>query len=148
MMRSQITQAIREALLKKNFFELETPFLGKSSPEGARDFLIPSRLYHGQYYALPQSPQIYKQLYMVSGFERYFQVARCFREDLRSDRQLEFTQIDIEASFVKQNDILNLTEEVLAHTFRKILNYEIKLPIDRITFKDAMFSYGSDKPSL
>lgn len=149
MMRSQITQAIREALLKKNFFELETPFLGKSSPEGARDFLIPSRLYHGQYYALPQSPQIYKQLYMVSGFERYFQVARCFRdEDLRSDRQLEFTQIDIEASFVKQNDILNLTEEVLAHTFRKILNYEIKLPIDRITFKDAMFSYGSDKPDL
>ena len=98
---------------------------------------------------LPQSPQIYKQLYMVSGFERYFQVARCFRdEDLRSDRQLEFTQIDIEASFVKQNDIINLTEEVLAHTFHKILNYEIKLPIDRISYQDAMFYYGSDKPDL
>ena len=149
IMRSHITQAIREKLLEKNFFELETPFLGKSSPEGARDFLIPSRLYHGQYYALPQSPQIYKQLYMVSGFERYFQVARCFRdEDLRSDRQLEFTQIDIEASFVKQNDIINLTEEVLAHTFHKILNYEIKLPIDRISYQDAMFYYGSDKPDL
>lgn len=149
IMRSHITQAIREKLLEKKFFELETPFLGKSSPEGARDFLIPSRLYHGQYYALPQSPQIYKQLYMVSGFERYFQVARCFRdEDLRSDRQLEFTQIDIEASFVKQNDIINLTEEVLAHSFRKILNYEIKLPIDRITYQDAMFYYGSDKPDL
>ena len=149
IMRSHITQAIREKLLEKKFFELETPFLGKSSPEGARDFLIPSRLYHGQYYALPQSPQIYKQLYMVSGFERYFQVARCFRdEDLRSDRQLEFTQIDIEASFVKQNDIINLTEEVLAHTFHKILNYEIKLPIDRISYQDAMFYYGSDKPDL
>ena len=149
IMRSHITQAIREKLLEKKFFELETPFLGKSSPEGARDFLIPSRLYHGQYYALPQSPQIYKQLYMVSGFERYFQVARCFRdEDLRSDRQLEFTQIDIEASFVKQNDIINLTEEALAHTFHKILNYEIKLPIDRISYQDAMFYYGSDKPDL
>ncbi len=149
IMRSHITQAIREKLLEKKFFELETPFLGKSSPEGARDFLIPSRLYHGQYYALPQSPQIYKQLYMVSGFERYFQVARCFRdEDLRSDRQLEFTQIDIEASFVKQNDIINLTEEVLAHTFHKILNYEIKLPIDQISYQDAMFYYGSDKPDL
>jgi len=149
IMRSHITQAIREKLLEKKFFELETPFLGKSSPEGARDFLIPSRLYHGQYYALPQSPQIYKQLYMVSGFERYFQVARCFRdEDLRSDRQLEFTQIDIEASFVKQNDIINLTEEVLAHTFHKILNYKIKLPIDRISYQDAMFYYGSDKPDL
>ena len=149
IMRSHITQAIREKLLEKKFFELETPFLGKSSPEGARDFLIPSRLYHGQYYALPQSPQIYKQLYMVSGFERYFQVARCFRdEDLRSDRQLEFTQIDIEASFVKQSDIINLTEEVLAHAFHKILNYEIKLPIDRITYEDAMFYYGSDKPDL
>ena len=145
--RSRITQLVREALLNRGFYELETPTLGKSTPEGARDFIIPSRLYHGQYYALPQSPQIYKQLYMVSGFERYFQMAKCYRdEDLRSDRQLEFTQVDIEASFVTREDVLELVEYVLSHTFMGYKNHEIELPIKRITYQEAMDKYGSDKP--
>lgn len=147
--RSQITQAIREALLKEDFNEFETPILGKSTPEGARDFLVPSRIYPGEFYALPQSPQIYKQLYMVAGFERYFQIARCFRdEDLRADRQLEFTQVDIEASFLTENEIQGIIERTLAHTFKKILNYEIQLPIKKMTYDVAMDKYGSDKPDL
>lgn len=145
--RSKITELVREALLERDFYELETPTLGKSTPEGARDFIIPSRLYHGQYYALPQSPQIYKQLYMISGFERYFQMAKCYRdEDLRSDRQLEFTQVDIEASFVTREDIFELVEHILSHTFKGYKNHEIKLPIKRITYQEAMDKYGSDKP--
>lgn len=145
--RSQITQAIREALLEEAFNEFETPILGKSTPEGARDFLVPSRIYPGEFYALPQSPQIYKQLYMVAGFEKYFQVARCFRdEDLRADRQLEFTQIDIETSFMSENEIQGVIERVLKHTFKKVLNYEITLPIEKITYEKAIALYGSDKP--
>ncbi|MBM7453614.1 aspartyl-tRNA synthetase [Acholeplasma morum] len=147
--RSQITQAIREALLMEGFNEFETPILGKSTPEGARDFLVPSRIYPGEFYALPQSPQIYKQLYMVAGFEKYFQIARCFRdEDLRADRQLEFTQVDIETSFLSEQEIQETIERVLFHTFKKVLNYEIKLPIEKLPYSVAMDKYGSDKPDL
>jgi aspartyl-tRNA synthetase len=147
--RHHITQAVRHALLEKEFYELETPILGKSTPEGARDFLVPSRLYEGHFYALPQSPQIYKQLYMMAGFEKYFQMARCFRdEDLRADRQLEFTQIDIEASFVEQEDMLSLTEHILSKTFKQVLNYDITLPIEKMSYDHAMQYYGSDKPDL
>lgn len=145
--RSLITQTIRNFLNKKEFYELDTPILGKSTPEGARDFLVPSRLYHGSYYALPQSPQIYKQLFMVAGFEKYFQIAKCFRdEDLRSDRQLEFTQVDIEASFVEEDDIINLLEELFVDLFKTVLNLDLKAPFRRLTYKDAMYYYGSDKP--
>lgn len=147
--RAQITQAVREALLNEGFNEFETPILGKSTPEGARDFLVPSRLYAGEFYALPQSPQIYKQLYMVAGFEKYFQIARCFRdEDLRADRQLEFTQVDIETSFLSEVEIQSMIERVLAHTFKKVLNVDVKLPIERMSFDRAMALYGSDKPDL
>ncbi|MFA5719954.1 MAG: aspartate--tRNA ligase [Acholeplasmataceae bacterium] len=147
--RHQITQAIREVLLNEEFFELETPILGKSTPEGARDFLVPSRLYHGSYYALPQSPQLYKQLYMVSGFLKYFQFAKCFRdEDLRSDRQLEFTQVDIECSFVDMDDILSLGERMMKHTFKKVLNIDLNTPFLRMSYKDAIKNYGSDKPDI
>ncbi|MDY0209910.1 MAG: aspartate--tRNA ligase [Acholeplasma sp.] len=147
--RSQITQAIREALLTEGFNEFETPILGKSTPEGARDFLVPSRIYPGEFYALPQSPQIYKQLYMVAGFEKYFQIARCFRdEDLRADRQLEFTQVDIETSFLSENEIQSLIERVLAHTFKKVLDHDIELPIRKLSYKEAIEHYGSDKPDL
>lgn len=145
--RHQIMQSIREVLNQEDFLELETPILGKSTPEGARDYLVPSRLYEGHFYALPQSPQIYKQLFMVAGFEKYYQIAKCFRdEDLRADRQPEFTQVDIEASFVEQQDILNLTENILKHTFKKVLNMEIQTPFRHMTYKDAIDLYGSDKP--
>lgn len=145
--RHQIMQSIREVLNQEDFLELETPILGKSTPEGARDYLVPSRLYEGHFYALPQSPQIYKQLFMVAGFEKYYQIAKCFRdEDLRADRQPEFTQVDIEASFVEQQDILNLTENILKHTFKKVLNMEIQTPFKHMTYKDAIDLYGSDKP--
>ncbi len=147
--RSQITQAVRESLIEQGFTELETPYLVKSTPEGAKEYLIPSRLYHGEFYALAQSPQIFKQMYMVAGFERYFQLARCFRdEDLRADRQPEFTQIDIEASFVDQDDILNLSEKMIAHVFKKILNTDLKLPLQRMPYHEAFDLYGSDKPDL
>ena len=146
-MRSKISQAIRKALLSKDFHELETPILGKSTPEGARDFLIPSRIYENQFYALPQSPQIFKQLYMIAGFEKYFQFARCFRdEDLRADRQLEFTQIDIEASFVNQEDIIELIETIMVSTFEEILKLKIESPFLKITYEDAIKRYGTDKP--
>ena len=145
--RHQITQAIREVLLSEAFFELETPILGKSTPEGARDFLVPSRLYHGSFYALPQSPQLYKQLYMISGFDKYFQFAKCFRdEDLRSDRQLEFTQVDIECAFVTEDDIINLSEKMMKHTFKKVLDIDLKTPFLRLSYADAIKLYGSDKP--
>ena len=147
IMRSKISQAIRKALLSKDFHELETPILGKSTPEGARDFLIPSRIYENQFYALPQSPQIFKQLYMIAGFEKYFQFARCFRdEDLRADRQLEFTQIDIEASFVNQEDIIELIETIMVSTFEEVLKLKIESPFLKITYEDAIKRYGTDKP--
>lgn len=149
MMRSKITQAIRNVLIENGFYELETPILGKSTPEGARDFLVPSRLYEGQFYALPQSPQIYKQLYMVSGFEKYFQIARCFRdEDLRSDRQLEFTQVDIEASFIDQEDIIKLIESMMQSLFKDILNIQIETQFLRMSYDQAILQYGSDKPDM
>ncbi len=149
MLRSQITHALRTSLIKKGFYELETPILGKSTPEGARDFLVPSRLYEGAFYALPQSPQIFKQLYMIAGLEKYFQVAKCFRdEDLRADRQLEFTQLDIEASFVNQEDMIDLVEEMMVFTFKDVLDVKIDAPFERMSYEHAMKHYGSDKPDI
>jgi len=149
MKRSEITQAIRGVLVEEGFYELETPILGKSTPEGARDYLVPSRLYPGTFYALPQSPQIYKQLFMVAGMEKYFQIARCFRdEDLRADRQPEFTQVDIEASFVEQEDIQAIVEKILVKTFKKVLNLDVKAPFLRMSYHDALSKYGSDKPDM
>jgi aspartyl-tRNA synthetase len=147
--RHKITQAIRSVLVDEGYYELETPILGKSTPEGARDYLVPSRLYAGHFYALPQSPQIYKQLFMVAGFERYFQIAKCFRdEDLRADRQPEFTQVDIEASFVDEADVQELIEKIMVHTFKKVLDVEVKAPFRKMSFKEAMETYGTDKPDL
>ena len=147
--RSQITQSIRQTLLAHNFLEMETPYLVKTTPEGAKEFIVPSRLYHGEGYALAQSPQLFKQLYMISGFEKYFQIARCFRdEDLRADRQLEFTQIDIEASFVTQTDILSLSEQIMKNMFKDVLNKDLVLPIPHLTYQAAFDMYGSDKPDL
>lgn len=147
--RSQITTTIREFLVKNEFLELETPILAKSTPEGARDYLVPSRLYKNEFYALPQSPQIFKQLYMISGLERYYQIARCFRdEDLRSDRQPEFTQIDIETSFLSQDEIFLIVEDLFKNLFKKILKKELKPPFLRLTYDDAINYYGTDKPDL
>lgn len=147
--RHEIMQSIRRILVDEGFYELETPILGKSTPEGARDYLVPSRLYAGHFYALPQSPQIYKQLFMIAGFERYFQIAKCFRdEDLRSDRQPEFTQIDIEVSFQSEDDIRALTERLLKDTFKHVLDVDIKTPFMHMTYEEARASYGSDKPDL
>lgn len=149
MMRSKITQTLRNVLVQEGFYELETPILGKSTPEGARDFLVPSRLYEKQFYALPQSPQIFKQLYMIAGFEKYFQIARCFRdEDLRADRQLEFTQVDIEASFVDQEDIIALIENMMSTLFLETLNISIQTPFLRMPYDQAILAYGSDKPDM
>lgn len=140
----QITRAYYD---KQGFVEIETPILMKSTPEGARDFLVPSRIQRGKFYALPQSPQTYKQILMVAGFDRYFQIVKCFRdEDLRADRQLEFTQIDVEMSFVDEDDVLAMTEGLVADLFRQILNVEAKAPFPRLTYKEAMETYGSDKP--
>src|SRR5437868_3738795 len=145
--RHRVTQATREYLDSQGFLEIETPILSKSTPDGARDFLIPSRLLPGKFYALPQAPQQYKQLLMVAGMEKYFQIAKCFRdEDLRADRQLEFTQIDIEASFVTPDDIFALTQGMLAAIFKAARNIEIKTPFDRVTYREALDRYGSDKP--
>ena len=147
--KSKITQAIREYMISQDFLELETPILAKSTPEGARDYLVPSRLYEGEFYALPQSPQIFKQLYMIAGFERYFQIARCFRdEDLRADRQPEFTQIDVETSFLNAEEIQTIIEGMFKHVFKKILNVDLKTPFRRIPYEEAMDKYGSDKPDL
>lgn len=147
--RSKIINAIREYLVSQDFLELETPILAKSTPEGARDFLVPSRLYEGQFYALPQSPQIFKQLYMVAGFERYFQIARCFRdEDLRADRQLEFNQIDLETSFLTAEEIYVIIEGMFKHLFKKVLNIDLTTPFERYTYDEAMERFGSDKPDL
>ena len=149
MIRSKVSKSVRDYLDANNFLEVETPILTKSTPEGARDYLVPSRNYPGMFYALPQSPQIFKQLLMVSGFDRYYQIAKCFRdEDLRANRQPEFTQIDLEMSFVEEEDVIKMNEGLIAHVFKEVAGIDVKLPIKRMTFKDAMEKYGSDKPDL
>jgi len=149
IMRAKALKSIREYLDNNDFLEMETPVLCKSTPEGARDFLVPSRVSKGSFYALPQSPQLFKQLLMVSGFERYYQVAKCFRdEDLRADRQPEFTQLDMEMSFVTEEDVMNMTEGLFKKVFKDTINYDIELPLMRMKYDDAMDKYGSDKPDL
>ena len=148
-LRSKVTSTIRRVMEDEAFLEIETPYLTRSTPEGARDFLVPVRLQPGSWYALPQSPQLFKQLLMVAGMEKYYQIARCFRdEDFRADRQPEFTQLDIEMSFIDQEDILAVAEKILVKVWKEVLDYQISLPIPRMTYLDAMARYGSDKPDL
>ncbi|EMB29013.1 aspartyl-tRNA synthetase [Treponema denticola MYR-T] len=149
MLRSKFTFAVREFLTSKEFLEIETPTFIKSTPEGARDYLVPSRLYPGKFYALPQSPQIYKQILMVSGFDKYFQIARCYRdEDARGDRQPEFTQIDLEMSFASREDVLSLTEGMMQYAFKKSINVDLPKTFERISYDEAIDVYGTDKPDL
>lgn len=149
MMRSQVATLTRQFLTEEGFMEIETPILGKSTPEGARDYLVPSRVHPGSFYGLPQSPQLFKQLLMCSGCDRYFQIAKCFRdEDLRADRQPEFTQIDMELSFVDVDDVIDVNERLLAKVFKEVLNVEVPLPIPRMTWQEAMDRFGSDKPDI
>src|SRR4051794_20373025 len=145
-LRHEVSQAIRSYMHDNDFLEIETPILTKSTPEGARDYLVPSRVQRGAWYALPQSPQLFKQILMISGYERYYQIARCFRdEDLRADRQPEFTQLDVEMSFVDEEDVISLVDDLLADVFR-VAGVEVALPIERLTYDDAMLRYGSDRP--
>ena len=149
VIRHKITMSIRTYLNSLDFIEIETPILCKSTPEGARDYLVPSRVFNGKFFALPQSPQIYKQLLMIGGAERYFQIAKCFRdEDLRSDRQPEFTQVDVEMSFVNEEDVMSLCENLVAHVFKEVKNIDIKLPLRKMKYVDAIKYYGTDKPDL
>ena len=149
IMRSRVAVLVRQFLANEGFLEIETPILNKSTPEGARDYLVPSRVHPGSFYALPQSPQIFKQLLMCSGYDRYFQIAKCFRdEDLRADRQPEFTQIDMELSFVDVDDVIDVNERMLAFLFKEVLGVEVQLPIQRMTWTEAMNRCGSDKPDL
>jgi len=148
-LRHLVTQSVRKYLSDNGFWEVETPILTRSTPEGARDYLVPSRIHRGKFYALPQSPQLFKQMLMVAGIDRYFQVARCFRdEDLRADRQPEFTQIDIEASFIDEEDIFNIVEGLMYSIFKEVLDIELSLPFPRMTYQEAYYKYGTDKPDL
>ena len=149
MLRSKVATLVRQFLSEEGFLEIETPVLGKSTPEGARDYLVPSRIHPGSFYGLPQSPQLYKQLLMCSGYDRYFQIAKCFRdEDLRADRQPEFTQIDMELSFVDVDEVIDVNERMLARIFKEVLDVDVSLPIQRMTWQEAMDRFGSDKPDL